>query len=444
MKIVLVVIGLVSCLQRCLASGESLNFLIVGDWGWEGSFNASAVAYQMGVFGWRNNAQFVLALGDNFYDDGVANTTDRLWTTTFHDVYTASSLQIPWYPILGNHDYHGNVQAQIDRSVEAGENIWKMPAKYYTVTKTISNGAILSIINIDTAILEPDHDDTQSLLEDPNWEQNAADHLKWIDETLEEHSKFATWVIVCGHYPIYSVGVNGDNSVLLSTLYPILKFHRVHMYVAGHDHNHQYITMPDGITHVIAGNGAGRGPFGPEGYNHLGISASTKYIENFFTASGFATAKVDETTFSTTLVDAKGNIHYTGVMSNPHTARHHAYLADQENHNYYTHILNRGKGGGDVMGDEVFNFVWIMLPSLVVFAVLALYTFRDEPKVKTFLSSLSMMKNEAIYEIKLLMNSQRHISTEKIRPEIDCSTRSNVGLTLDMDRSGRRENSMRV
>ena len=51
----------------------------------------------------EGQCQFVLALGDNFYVDGVANTTDRLWDTAFHDVYSASSLNIPWYPILGNH-----------------------------------------------------------------------------------------------------------------------------------------------------------------------------------------------------------------------------------------------------------------------------------------------------------------------------------------------------
>jgi hypothetical protein len=194
---------------------SSLNFLMVGDWGWEGSYNASAVAYQMGVFGWRINAQFVLALGDNFYVDGVANTTDRLWDTAFHNIYSASSLQIPWYPILGNHgknfftkylykynvltllfvDYHGNVQAQIDRSVEKGEDMWKMPAKYYALTQTLPNGELLSIINIDTAILEPDHDDTESLLADPDSAQNTANHLKWIDETLEEHSKLVGCVV---------------------------------------------------------------------------------------------------------------------------------------------------------------------------------------------------------------------------------------------------------
>jgi hypothetical protein len=49
----------------------------------------------MGIFGWRIDAQFVLALDDNFYVDGVTNTTDHLWDTAFYNVYTASSLQVP-------------------------------------------------------------------------------------------------------------------------------------------------------------------------------------------------------------------------------------------------------------------------------------------------------------------------------------------------------------
>ena len=46
-------LGLGLCLSECRAaevevdSDSSLNFLLVGDWGWEGSYNASAVAYQV-------------------------------------------------------------------------------------------------------------------------------------------------------------------------------------------------------------------------------------------------------------------------------------------------------------------------------------------------------------------------------------------------------------
>lgn len=415
---------------------ESLSFILLGDWGWEGSENASAVAYQMGVYSWRVNAQFVLALGDNFYVDGVANTTDRLWDTAFHDVYSASSLNIPWYPILGNHDYHGSVQAQIDRSAVKGEDMWKMPAKYYALTETLPNGETLSIINIDTAILEPDHDDTQVLLEDEAWEQNRDDHLKWIDSTLEEHSKLSTWVIVCGHYPIYSVGVNGDNSVLLKYLYPILKFHNIHMFVAGHDHNSQYIPMPDGITHVIAGNGAGRGPFGPEGYNHLGISKSTKYIKNYFTDSSFAYIEAGSDTLKTTFVDAKGNIHYTGTLSNPHTEEYRDKLEALENNNYHSQFL--GRHFAVESSDEFYDFAFIFLAGFAAIAFLSLYVFRDTAPIRSVIEASKSAKDEAVVEIRSLFFSQS--VRPEIRVDVDLSTRSNVGLTSDMDRSGRREN----
>jgi tartrate-resistant acid phosphatase type 5 len=57
----------------------------------------------MGVYGWVVDAQFVIALGDNFYNDGTESTEDELWETAFHDVYAAPSLDVPWYGVLGNH-----------------------------------------------------------------------------------------------------------------------------------------------------------------------------------------------------------------------------------------------------------------------------------------------------------------------------------------------------
>jgi hypothetical protein len=70
--------------------------------GWN-SFNQSLTAYEMGVYGWVVDAQFVIALGDNFYNDGTESTEDELWETAFHDVYAAPSLNVPWYGVLGNH-----------------------------------------------------------------------------------------------------------------------------------------------------------------------------------------------------------------------------------------------------------------------------------------------------------------------------------------------------
>ena len=204
---------------------------------------------------------FIRLQGDNFYVDGVKNATDPLWNTAFHNVYTAPSLQIPWYPIVGNHDYHQSIQGQIDRTYLEGETMWTFPSNYYVKSYTLNDGGKMTIVYIDTAVIEPFHDDTSSVYLDPNMEQKLRTHLQWIDDTLAVEKETATWLIVMGHYPIYSVGANCDNVYLLNDLLPLLQKHRVHMYVAGHDHNHQWIEK-DGITYVVSGQSGGRGPFG--------------------------------------------------------------------------------------------------------------------------------------------------------------------------------------
>jgi len=80
------------------------------------------------------DAAFVISVGDNFYEDGVASIDDPKWKTSFEDVYTAPSLQIPWYVALGNHDYHGNTQAQLDYA-QASKR-WNMLGRWYGSRQT--------------------------------------------------------------------------------------------------------------------------------------------------------------------------------------------------------------------------------------------------------------------------------------------------------------------
>ena len=54
----------------------------------------------MGVVGEKLDIDFVISTGDNIYDDGIANTSDPLFKESFANIYTAKSLQKPWY--LGN------------------------------------------------------------------------------------------------------------------------------------------------------------------------------------------------------------------------------------------------------------------------------------------------------------------------------------------------------
>jgi len=84
----------------------------------------------MGVAANQVNARFVISTGDNFYCCGVASVDDYQWISSFENVFRSHSLQIPWYVALGNHDYQGNVQAEM--IMEKKSQRWKMPKRYYT------------------------------------------------------------------------------------------------------------------------------------------------------------------------------------------------------------------------------------------------------------------------------------------------------------------------
>ena len=86
-----------------------LEFMIVGDWGRDGAYYQRQVATAMGQF---RRSQFVVSTGDNFYQHGVGSIHDRKWDTSFQRIYSAVPQR--WYAVLGNHDYAGSVEAQMN------------------------------------------------------------------------------------------------------------------------------------------------------------------------------------------------------------------------------------------------------------------------------------------------------------------------------------------
>jgi len=59
------------------------------------------VFVQMGRVGEKLDIDFVVSTGDNFYDTGLTGVDDDAFEQSFTDIYTAKSLQKPWY--LGKH-----------------------------------------------------------------------------------------------------------------------------------------------------------------------------------------------------------------------------------------------------------------------------------------------------------------------------------------------------
>ena len=77
------------------SDAAGLNFLVVGDWGGQSDSPYTtpaqeAVAKAMGKEATAVSSQFVLSMGDNFYDSGVKDVDDSRFKKTF-EVHVNSS-----------------------------------------------------------------------------------------------------------------------------------------------------------------------------------------------------------------------------------------------------------------------------------------------------------------------------------------------------------------
>ena len=66
---------------------------------------------------------FVVLLGDNFYEDGVASVDDPQWQTKFEDPY--ANIDLPFYAVLGNHDHMPPLMRRLDCLADREPNfVW--------------------------------------------------------------------------------------------------------------------------------------------------------------------------------------------------------------------------------------------------------------------------------------------------------------------------------
>ncbi|MGM9478271.1 purple acid phosphatase family protein [Pedobacter sp. GSP4] len=229
---------------------SSLNFIAMGDWGRNGADHQKQVAKQMGITASEVKANFIISTGDNFYPSGVISAQDPSFKYSFEDIYTDFSLQWDWYPVLGNHDYKSNPDAQIDYSKISRR--WKMPARYYAKKFPINgdpNNQVL-IAFIDTNPLIPEF--YKNAEYGPNVKgQDTTQQKRWLSKVLGDKDPSIRWKIVVGHHPMYTGGSRTeayDTKAIRNSLKPILDRYGVDVYLTGHEHSLQYI-KPEGKTH---------------------------------------------------------------------------------------------------------------------------------------------------------------------------------------------------
>lgn len=250
---------LLPLLAHCTAPASTLRFVAVGDWGGVPNApfhtaremaNAKEIARTVQIMG----ADFIMSLGDNFYFTGVHDANDKRFQETFEDVFSDRALRnIPWYVLAGNHDHLGNVSAQIAYSKISKR--WNFPSPYYRLRfKVPQSNITVAIFMLDTVMLCGNSDDFVS--QQPEMPRDlgvARTQLSWLKKQLAAAKE--DYVLVAGHYPIWSIAEHGPTRCLVKNLKPLLATYGVTAYLCGHDHNLQYLQDENGVGYVLSGAG---------------------------------------------------------------------------------------------------------------------------------------------------------------------------------------------
>ena len=276
------------------------NFLVFGDWGRQGEQDQVEVAAQMAKMATDTGAKFIISVGDNFYENGVISVDDKQWQTSFEQVYGSPSLQIPWQCILGNHDYHGNCDAQI--AYGKTNPRWQMPARYYVKSEKVDAATTADFFYLDTTPMIKSYYSTtfSEKTRDQVITQDVPKQLAWFKAALAAST--AQWKIVIGHHPIYSGGGHGDTPELIENILPLLHEHKVQAYFNGHDHD---------LQHLVAGE-----------VNLFDTGAGSQHTPTFYTqhtkfaesCSGFTTVSLQPDKMDVRMIDNHGTLLYTATI----------------------------------------------------------------------------------------------------------------------------------
>lgn len=272
----------------------NVKLMIGNDLGRNGYYEQKPIAELMGKVAEAVGPDAFLALGDTHHYIGVGSVNDPLWMTNYELIYSHPELQVEWFPVLGNHEYRGNSQAVVDYSGISRR--WTMPSRYYT--RIFDNdGTRVKVVFIDTApIIDKYRKDTA---EYPDvCRQDAAAQLQWLDKELGRDDN-ADWTIVAGHHPVYAQTSkqSSERDDMQAKVDPILRKHKVDMYICGHIHNFQHIRK-NGIDYVVNTSGSLSRP-------DVSAMDGTVFCDG---GPGFSILTATPTSLTVSMVDRTGNV----------------------------------------------------------------------------------------------------------------------------------------
>jgi len=280
-----------------LPSPSAYNFYIIADFGSVKTAGAKPeVAAQMNHYAPLVDPRFIISCGDNFHNAAPMTIHDTAWQWNFVPFFNHGPIaKLKWYVALGNHDYAGNPDAQIE--YHQIDTNWVMPARYFTFVKKINDSTSLRVLIMDSSPFLKSYAH-KFPVESGFDKQNTALQLHWADSVLSHSHE--TWKIVVAHHPIYNSGFfPGNTEELVKELNPILKKYHVDFYFSGHIHTFQHNRVGD-IDYITTGSAWKSRTATPWFY--------TKYWEK---ATGFTLCSVTHDHFSIYFINQNGKILYS-------------------------------------------------------------------------------------------------------------------------------------
>lgn len=278
-------------------SRGDVNFIVLSDLGDFGGGDQKQVAAAAGDFAARFRPTAILNLGDTFHYYGVESVDDPGWQSNFESIYTAPALHNMWYCVLGNHDYQGNTQAEIDYTARSRR--WNLPDRYYTKTFRGKDTSV-EVIFIDTnpylqrERTQPDRYPDASL-------QDTAAQSRWLADELAHAD--ADWVIVAAHHPVFSSRNDAvhQRADIRAHIEPILNARRPVLYISGDVHCFEHFRSKDGRTdYVTCTSGSNAYP--------VEAAPDALFADGH---SGFASIFATKNAIEVTMYDKNGNTLYS-------------------------------------------------------------------------------------------------------------------------------------
>jgi len=286
-------------LPQLQKTSKSLDFLLMGDFGRYGQFFQKEVATQMGKAAATLDSKFVITVGDNFYPNGVRSTQDYSWLASFESVYTQYSLQNDWYVALGNHDYRGNLKAQIEYSSISRR--WHLPSTYYKKMIELEDGNKVLLLVMDTSPFIDKYHEKGTDMYDNIVAQDTLAQKEWLIKELATQDATVKWKIVVGHHPLYSGGKRKDSPETknFETKFAnIFDTYKVDAYFCGHEHDLQIIKPKNRYTTQFLSGAA----------CEVRPSGSREGTLFWAEKAGFMTFSLTKDQLLAQVVDAEGNV----------------------------------------------------------------------------------------------------------------------------------------